>query len=433
MRKVTALALSMEMIDFQTGALYAELTTAIQQIMDTPTKERRKVAQTIGIDGIIKTHTGMNIDLHIDDNSELNAYVATEIVDGNSSFWRECGIVFDSTTTLKALEKAKQKLWGAIDLKNCRVSGYFADLPVEVHLFMGILNPENLAADGAAAIVLHELGHVFGEFETVGNLCRLNACVGAISREVMGVKDPARVRKIMDTAENIIGQKISCTEIMVNTPAEKRNDPSVQQVLITDLILNARSADGLSLYSAKASEQTADQFAVRHGAGLALATAMHTMLKPYAVFQRAETIFGYFSIAVGTVLLTSIGYLVPVVITLLLFSYLGGKGRNGLFNPAARYDGPKDRLEMIRKQMTYELRDRSLPTDRVRKVVSELDKVSKMVKDIPKERATFFEWAAYHINSNERREVRLERFAKVSEDLLMNDLFTVAAKYRSAN
>lgn len=428
MRKIQQLALSMEMIGFQSGVLFNLLTKVFEDVMAKPVKERAKAIKDSGLEGIIFTHTGMKVEVNIENLNILNAYVNPPKIDGNTSLWRDYGVFMESENTLKDIKAAEKKIWGGVDLKNSRVSGYFSELTIPVHLYMGILDPEQIQADEAAAVLLHELGHAFTEFEMLGNLCRLNACVGIIARETANLHEPQQVRKYLEEAEKVIGQKISSTDVIVNTPAAKRAKPEFQQVLITDLMLNSRRVDGLSKYSVKVSEQIADQFAIRHGAGVALASGLTKMVKDYATMLRVQTIAGYITLPLVAAAATVFNPLVGIGF-FLLASYFGGENRSGLFG--GRYDTEKDRIEMIRKQLIYQLKDRSIRKEDLKKLIDGLEKVKRNVDEVPGYIKDFFAQMAYLINSNERMEVRTQRFAKVAEDLLMNDLYLVSAKYRS--
>lgn len=428
MRKIQQLALSMEMIGFQSGVLFNLLTKVFEDVMAKPVKERVKAIKDSGLEGIIFTHTGMKVEVNIEKENILNAYVIPPEIDGNTSLWRDYGVFMDSEKTLKDIKAAEKKIWGGIDLKNSRVSGYFSELIIPAHLYMGILDPNQIQADEAAAILLHELGHAFTEFELLGNLCRLNACVGIIARETANLHEPQQVRKYLEEAEKVIGHKISSTDVIVNTPAAKRAKPEFQQVLITDVMLNSRRADGLSKYSVKTSEQIADQFAIRHGAGVALAEGLTKMVKDYAAYMRAQTIIGYIALPLFSVAAVAVSPLLGAGFILFL-SYFDGENRSGLFG--GRYDTEKDRIEMIRKQLIYQLKDRSIRNEDLKKLLDGLEKVKRNVDEVPGYLRSFFSHAAYFINSNERLEVRTQRFAKVAEDLLMNDLYLVSAKYRS--
>lgn len=410
----------LEAIAFQrTRPVFTLLTAEIQSLMDKlaaagETKITDAILKESKIGMILSAASGFdNITLVADQYAPINAYTNVISISKMHVFhdsWRRATMGSADAYTL--YRHASNALVGQIDLVSGKVSGDFSKIPLTIGLGNQFLNPKyGFTAGEIAAVLLHELGHDFTYCYTLHYTCTTNMVLMMAAQAVVAATDTKQKHAIMTDVQNTLGIKI---ENMADlTDYDKYEDYYI--TMLGAYRKTIYDALGSPSYNTNMSEQMADMFAARHGAGAALVTGLNRMNKLFAPngwqrsVYRAQTVLAFVAFA-------------PVMIPL----FLTGVFINDFI--AGSYDLDKDRFIRIRNEAIASLKDTSLTADEKKTIMAEIDTINAIIK------TTDNDWLvagkiAMLIRSSQRAQARQKSLLQDLEALTNNPLYVAAAKY----
>lgn len=309
---------------------------------------------------------------------------------------------------------------GTVDLANSRVSGVFS----EIEIFMGV-GSAFMGKDAivppreVAAVVLHELGHIFTHFETMAEVLTATVTVSSALAELSKEKVIEKRFKILNGLTRQLGLKEMDDQSLVAHPEK---DVELAMVVLREYALTkTESRFGSSSYDFRSCEQLADQFANRHGAGTEL--ARH--LPRYGKINR-QSFIGYLTVqflhAVGFA--TAVTF-APLTTTICLIF--------GLMIPNMDrdvYDPPSLRIERLRKDLIQVLKSPSLNREQRERILADIEFMKNFAEDEEEHRSIFmFLWTT--ISTRRRKEYDRKKFQLEIEKLLNNELFVSANQLKS--
>lgn len=369
---------------------------------------------------IVFDHCGITIDFLVSKKIKHNAYVIFPLVDKNHPFFedfvRKHAHADLGIGLIRAMDVAPQ---GSIDVKSCRVTGVFSKLKSDVYMAWDILNGTGWTPEENAAVLLHEIGHIFTYFFYLGTVVRSAMVTGAAVKSVMGVENSEERVKILVEAERTLGIEVPNIERIANADHRVRGK-LVQSVFISAEATKMRIETGNNYYEMRAAEQLADQFAIFHGAGTSLATALLKLNKnsmsaaymPWPIHVFVE-ICKVIMFAFGLVLMP-----LPMIAFVLLS------------NPMQkRYDDPAQRIRFIRQQIIDELKDPELESARIQELKQELLVITEVENQLD-DKMTIMEVFWTTIMPPGREADRQIVAQKRLEELLNSELFVKAAEFR---
>lgn len=440
-----------EAISLQSNLFFDSLTKAIGTIRNNSDLDAG--IKAADIPGIVFAHTGMLININLWKMPFINAAVRLPDVNTNHPFFTSLRRLFSKPAkTLADMKEAGGALLGTVDRENARVGGYYSKLDVEVYFTTGLLKAKKLFSDGeVAAILLHELGHLFTYYEYLNKLTRTANVISSLARAMYDVEDQKEREVILKAAGEALKVESFDPAPYVSASKEKRT-LAATTFIISALPASSRSDTGFSAYERRSCEQVADQFAVKFGAGRELATGLNKMLKfnpsqiPRSAFILMEVInlislaidafrAGFTIAAVKSVLggaggsfpaLIGAGVaFIPVVILLkLAITYLTFNSVKGI------YDGGKERLILIKRTIVDSLKDKELHPSVRQKLIDDAELVEKLANDLNDERLGLFEWIVMNTHPSRIRDRKNEQVFKDIENLLTNDLFLRSAQFQ---
>lgn len=427
---------SMEAVAYQSkSGLYRELTAAFQKCIDNQITDQRSFG-ALGLGAIIQRYTGMAIQVILDPTpGVINAMALPVILDGNSPLlapYKDMGLAMQvdaGKVTHEKILPITRDLRGTIDLTAGRVSGVLSKLPTEIYLSVGLWYGSPLTAEEIAAITIHEIGHVFTGFETLLYSTTTNITLASAKRDINALESQeARIELVFEVAQ-VLGLK----------PAEvsaKWTDPSLDDGAFQALFLAAVghhesiSSAGAGRYDLRSSEVMADQFAVRHGAGRALATGLFKMGGSPARSSVASTTIHTVKEArkLATV---ALGLASPFAVPVLIGTVLLVVGYLTFADPEFKiYDDPAERIERIRKDLIQNLKTQRM-NPKIRDVLlRDIEDVEAAGKQLHDHR-TLLNWLWIWVGSNRRRQYNQMRLEQELEKMVNNDIFVKAAKLQS--
>ena len=418
--------ISMEMIGFQSGKLFQQLTDAMGKIRSGAyTTERIKAGM---ISDLVRMHTGMMISFSVDKKVGFNAHVIFPDIDRNHPFMQrydQLRIVHGerSETGLGIIRALDGYIEGSVDLKNGKVGGIYSKIQFDIVFGLLLMMDKKMTDSELAAIFLHELGHAFTYLEMLGSLVTTSAVVAAAARACMEIEEPEKRKVVLQEAEEILGiEKVKDPLRLVSLPEKVRGE-TIQSILITSHAIKLKSETGFNFYELRSCEQVADQFAARHGAGRDLVTGL-------------DKIMGRWRWLVPSMIPTSLHVLIEIVKLMIWLGLILKFGRWTLIitllttNPMNKiYDDPEARTRLIKQDLINQLKDDDLPDRKRNELLADIEAI-KQVEETLDDKRTLLEVFWSELMPAGRRAMSQQEAQKNIEELLSNELFVMSAKFK---
>lgn len=365
-----------------------------------------------GLGDIVKM-TGLNVEFISTTGPHPDAWMMT------FQYWGHQGTTWSKYFPSESMtSKDGLKYVTKVDLKKLKATGPMVDeLKFKSNCATAFFVPANGYTDEEiTGIILHEIGHAFNLFVTLGDYIYLNYALTDGIDIVMGNKRNEYNLEIVDH-----------TWLLKNIPAEQReefaNSPApdkIRRAIISTYKKSPRHQLFDNPGSAhKREEQMADLFASRLGYGRHVATGLHRMYKSFGM--STDTRASWY----GNLLRMAFAVLfLPITIIWLMTV----SGTNDL-NFGGRYDEPKERVQKLRMDLITQLKaikDRSL----VSGIQADIDALDELLKEYHTGR-NLYDYMAELASPVLRREQRLITHEENLESLLNNTLFVEAHRYKA--
>lgn len=400
-----------ESIDFQGDRFFKNLVEVITRLK-VGGEFTTEAINNSGFSNVVKDFTGMVVKLNIvPDSGAPNAYAMIPDFDVNHPFVKPLLQKSSSTRragdALNVLEMLGNEIRGGIDLKGGKVTGFYSKLPLDVFVTTGLLNMAVVRAEHIAAIIIHEIGHLFTYFEFLGTVAFGSLVVGATAKAVMELNSSDERRDVIRRGQDLLGVDASNAD---DLESMSENPENVHVILLKNYMSQLYINGNLTPYDYRNIEQAADAFAAKHGAGTALAD--YVVILGRASFDKATMSRALFMFAeIGRAVFNTLkGFGAPADGILSL--YLSAPG-------VKLYDDPEARIRFIRQQLTASVGDvDGIDKQKVMRDVEVIDSILGRVKD-KRDLLTIF-WESIPSGARSRR--RQEQAAKQLESILYNDL-----------
>lgn len=411
---------ALEMVSFQDDALFKLLTAEIHELRKKPAKELVDMGFSTGLSDLIKKFTNLNCKVWLEGPG--GAAVEIPDVKRNHVFLNSLQRAYFKGATGKDIIAQAQKGFckGSVDIDKATVSGVFAEIEHRIHLHAGLLKKESFSNTELAAILLHELGHVFTYYEYITRTVTTNQVLEGISRTLSSTDDKAEIEAVLVTAR----QALRLTDLDVKALTKSTNQKTVEMVIFSSVVEHTRSQLGSDIYDANGWEMLADNFATRLGAGRDLVTALN---KLYSGSHSSYRSTGYFlfleaakvtSFVAGTLLLTA-GFIGLGGLSFIAFINLFAADLN-----STTYDRPGIRIKRIRDQVALRLRDKAISANERKQLEEDLVYLDESLKTINDRNQLFTVLGSFFFKSVRAR-YQQERLQAELETLANHDLFRV--------
>lgn len=416
---------SLEFMQFQNDAFFADLTACVNKIRQADEITTKAVFDS-GLEDIVNKRLKTSIEFFVDPADYDNAYAMLPQMDKNHPFFTEWAswVSNDMGRLVANLDTVMQRT-GFVNIENATVGGIFSKIPVKTCVTAGLLNGR-YKDEEVAAIILHELGHIFTYFYYM-----LNTTVGgfistAIATAAAGAKGDKEREIILGKGARVMGIDEVALSPMLSQTTEQ-NAKTLQTLYINDTVDNLRSLTGFGLYEMKCCEQLADAFAARFGAAVPLATGLDRLTGnksrtwgTYYALMATQVVAMVAGIAANPALAIGVN-----ILTLLISDdkYSGG------------YDNFDQRIKYIRNHLVEQIKDgKMLEKDRKR-FLNDIDEIAKIMdRAIPNPA----EIGLYQILRNvllpwSRRRNKAVELQKSIEEMFYNESYVLAAKFKGAS
>ena len=236
------------------------------------------------------------------------AYCHLVEVDKNHPFFHQRNKMICHVTNNFKTQKLSEV--GYVDLKNSTVSGVFSQYPIKIGIGEFFFKDETgqhsaFSAEEVTAILIHEIGHAFTTFEYLSKTVMTSLVVSTSVKNSMGINEPDKRAKVIVKAASDAG--VALDREYVKETIGKHGE-SADVVFLTKHVKDLNKLTKTNYYDARNCEQIADQFAVKHGAGAALGSALERLFKMglQTHYQSTVTFVTIEVLKVATFMLTAV-------------------------------------------------------------------------------------------------------------------------------
>lgn len=380
---------------------------------------------------IVETETGMFVDFVISPHTYINAYARVVVIPGHqgSNYSRDRS---NAGTDVKGASAPKDLLKVKIDLDKGYVSGsIYVGLRNRVLLTTGLIKHPTigLTAEEITAVIIHELGHVFNQYMTLGEYVWLNYLLQDGVEVVMGNK-PNQYKLEVLSADGL--EKWSKDKDLVREVRQEPNEANVRRAILSAHANAPRHhiTGGEALLSTAREEQLADLFASRMGYARASVTSQIKTDKIRSVnynrSRMAHTAAEAIKVvtSLGAVITGTAGLVFPIL-WLPAIAFIS-VNRSVDFNAGSpSYDRPLDRLLKFRLDLVGQLKLLNDDPEAQKVILDDIKVIDSLTKDF-KQHTTAWEMLTSFMLPARRRQRHQRTREQRFERLMNNDLFITA-------
>jgi len=399
---------SLESVAFQSTQFRDELTVAMEALDGLDPKKVSDSEQEERLGKLIREYTGINAAVSF--GQHMPAVKVPDINKNHSLINNYVRNYVLGADGLAMLQKNDGVMRGGIDLVRNKVSGVFTEFPVIIVMPVSMLK-SNYTAREKAAIVLHEVGHVFYFYALMANLATTNQALESMSK-ALDQSGSVEQREVVLLS---VKKALKLDNLNEKELAKSTDKKIVEAVVLCSVTQQSRSQLGRSIYDSTGFEYLADQYAARCGAYRDLVTGLEKLYKGYhnISFRSLPTYMFVEAVKISFL------FFAPLV-TILLCAMDGNDDR---------YDRPGARMLRIRSQIIENLKDRDLDKEDVVRLEEDLKVIDQVLEGV-NDRRQFFGVLWDVLSPSARKDRNYTHLQQELESLATNDLFAKAAQLR---
>lgn len=419
--------LSLETIALQSGAFFKELTLACAAVRAVSPVGMQESSEVMALSKIVKNRTNLTVTFVV----LVGGFgPASEIprVDRNHPLLSDARRNWvDNAEGLKMITQADGLAKGLVNINRSWVDGVFADMPCVVHMSVEMFTGTKFSVEELAAIILHELGHLFTYCEYMNRTTSTNQVLAGLAKSLdasAGVED----REVVLLSAK---KALRLNDLDVKELAKSKNTMVVEAVILATTARASVHELGSNVYDLNSWEQLSDAFAARHGAARPLITALDRLLRDarHSSFRSTPMFLGLeaFKLAalIAPFFLPGVGVM-PVVKELMVEVSLIMMMHD---THIVTYDRPGARFQRVRNDIVQCLKDRTLPKETQQALTEDLVVIDEILKGV-NDRRQLMSVVWDSIVPSARRAYSQERLQRELEDLATSDLFLKAAELK---
>lgn len=436
------LRLSTEFISHQEGSLGTKFDIIFQNIID----EFNKLGKDIKGSDLYKNIPGIKlledtvfnrfgIKVKFVHSSKTYMAVLPMLVNKFHIFLNDVLHGFKGIKEQEAVLKGWEDKKGYVDLENAVVSGIFSTY--DHLLFMNLpllIGDIKLTAKELSSILIHEIGHLFNNYEFANRIERTNEVLLNLSHELKDNNDIKKIEVIYKQYLDLTGSK---EDLDLFTSGKTR-------VVIGTILFKKHFQYVTSQWQHGKNDQTgsevsADVFAARLGYGNELIKALDKINKTNGVTELLESADNMILISMVIVpcayiaLLLLLGSITPAVMVTVFFGgiFLSLANRLGADSIDMTYDTIKVRYIKIREQYIDILKNSELSTADAQHILEQIYSMDAIIKGA-KEYNLFITKVGNILFSKHRAAVNDIALQRLIEELAHNELFLKSAELNVA-
>lgn len=422
---------ALESIHFQSQAFFRELVAIFEEIREEQQagedSEPSEVLYGL-LSRAIKNHTGMNVTIDLDISDFC---VDVPDISRNNILINSSEKMFAASTGgFQLISKASDLIArGGVNLKTGKVTGVFEEVSSVVHVPPKFVRDQKYTSEELAAIVLHEVGHLFTYYEFMSRTIVTNQVLAGLSKVLDGSGAVEEREQGLMLAKRALGLEILDTKSLAESP----DKTTIETVVITQVIAKSKHELGKNIYDLSTWEYLADEYAARHGAGRHLVTGLNKIHRSqfnisfrstaaYVSMEALKMGLVLCSMAFGAALVAGVGAGALSVFTyppmLALFA-MDGSGDG-------TYDLPGARFKRVRNQIVQALKDPELVKGDHRRLADDLKAIDQVLQYV-NDRRQLVEVVWDTLNVFGYKDRAQKKLQQNLEELAANELFVHAA------
>lgn len=322
------------------------------------------------------------------------------------------------------------ELNGEFDDTNAKIKGDLSKITSPLYITPEIFRGRaQLTAYEIAAIILHEIGHVYWYLRTLMRGVVVNLIADAAANRMMEMDSPQEKLRVVKDVERMLNTKINHPET-ITSEFKKEN---LYLHLVTQTLLQRPNVTGGRGAGNRVWERAADDFAARFGAAPHLASALYKMEMSNWWILRNNSYTNIYTHLISELLEVSwliAGFTNPIGTVFSVISITFGLLIN---DPGSTiYDPPQERFESLRRNLVEELntlkgvntKQANENRERCLKGIAQLDQILKTVKD----KDNIYSFLFKTCTAYGRKEVAAVDYQRQLESYMSNDLRIASAK-----
>lgn len=312
------------------------------------------------------------------------------------------------------------------------LSGDICKIPVTLYISQALFL--SCDAEEVAAIILHELGHVYFYFRNIVRSLVSNGVADYLASSFMKIEDKSARLKLLRDAEKVMGSSIHNQENLI----EEYRKENIYIHVVNDLLLNRPEIVGGEAMANRAWERLADSFVGMHGASDHLATGLFKQeqaggwLLQHRAYDSFATRWVFDSLQVVALIGASValGGFSGIVLQAAVMSL----GIHLFDTSSTIYDEPEERYQTMRRAMVAQLKDieggsgADVAELRARTLaaISTIDELLLHVND----KDNIFTFVQKHWLPSGRKNAAAVAYQHDLESFLVNDLTVLSSKLK---
>lgn len=340
---------------------------------------------------------------------------------------------FEGINSQEAILSGWQDRKGSIDLKKAKVSGIFSEYTHQFFINLPfIVKNLNFTASEMVGCMLHEIGHLFNNYEYSDRLESTNVILAQLSTELKNNTDSKKIDYVFKQYLDITQQE------KIDIDIHNSNRIILGGQLVANYFSYVKSQWPVAKYDETGSEVAADAFASRFGYGKEIVIALDKIERLYGMHRSKITL----GIAGGIYDIINLG--IPLALSLTLLSlgaipvgllWLGITGL-ALYGSGAdlkdmTYDDLKDRYIRIRQQCVQMLKDSDVDPKTAKDLLEQIYAMDAVIKS-----TGYFKPMTAKISnlvfSRHRQANDSIQLQRMLEELAHNDLFIRSAEFNAS-
>lgn len=371
---------------------------------------------------IIMKGSGLKVSCYVDNNLFNASMMTTPIASFNVLYG---GKVYHGSyapeAALRLFQKYGKVIEGTVDYSKGTVGGLFSEIDLHMSLSPNTVTIEGMTPEELAAIVLHEIGHGWSNIALCHYKMATNLVMVAAVAAIVSTPDKKRKIAIMTDLENSLGIDIPNKSDL--TDYQKFEEYYVVMLSAFDEAIC--SATGASAYDESMSEQIADMFAARHGAGKFVVTGLKKMGNAFDKFiderrKKTNIVFRALASTLSCAFITVLAIpLIPAYFQIFMSTnWMGGI-----------YDREKDRYIRLRNESVDALKDQTLSKEIRDVILAEIKEMDAIIANTSNDYGLVTKLAVI-IRSGQRKQYRAKKMQQDLEALTNNPLYATVAKLK---
>lgn len=431
-------ALARELIAQQTPDFAERLTALWGEVLACASaKEAQNSKALASIVDLIQKRVGLNLNLVVD---TLTPPACLPLLANPShvlSVFLTKGIYNEQTRLFEKAIKGADVKKGTIDLKNGKLGGVYSQ--IESPIWMGFhFCKKNFTPAEAAAVLMHEVGHLFLAYEMMYRTIRASQVLAGLHQVRTGRDDTITYEHALELSSKELlgtdGELIDCVTMQNDAAIASVVFARVYQKMASDF--NENSVAGVNF------EVLADNFAAKWGYAKDLVSGL-SKLYGNTGLGRSNPFVNFLiyispilsSMLMGGWLTLLSGLALPASVLLCMAANFvsAGRGDAPLWMSASQvnvYDKPFTRLQRIRETTVTQLKTLQLTNEQRNNLLAEVSTIDQMLAG-GKDLSTIFDDMKLILSNNRRAEFAF-KLERDMEQLTNNDLFVGAQRLRQA-